>query len=106
MLEIVTIWECVINSDGTEGRGHDVVIARFFTETAAKSYVKGKDVMGSDGNVYWAEALRDDGGNYRILGPIVDVANNETDIKRQKALKKLNAALTREERELLGILDS
>lgn len=98
-MEIVLIYEAIVNSNGTEGRGCDKVIGRFFTESAAKSFLRGKDVKGSDGKVRPQYALKDDHERYCVLGPPVDVAQDELDIKRQNALSKL----TPEERKLLGL---
>lgn len=98
-MQVYTIYEAIINSDGTEGRGYDVVIGRFFTRTAAEMFVRGKDVMGTDGTVKSQTAIKDDDGMYRVLGPAVAVARDALDIKRLNALAKLDP----EERKLLGL---
>lgn len=49
--EVVTGWATVVNSDGNEGRGADIAIAYFWDREPALRFGKGKDVMGSDGDV-------------------------------------------------------
>lgn len=98
-MKIITIYETIINSDPTEGRGYDMVIGRFFTKTAAENFGRHKDVMGTNGTVKEQLALQDDDDTYYVLGPPVAVAHDELGLKRQNALSKL----TLEERKLLGL---
>lgn len=75
------------------------MIGRFFTESAACNFVRGKDVMGTDGKVQRVDAMVIGSKDCRVLGPVVGVMNDETDIERLAALSKLTA----KERALLGL---
>jgi hypothetical protein len=57
--DVVLIYAAIVNSDGNEGRGYDRVLAYFWSVEDAKAYGRGKDVMGSDGNVKECQAVID-----------------------------------------------
>jgi hypothetical protein len=105
MLTIERIWEVISNSDLTEGRGSQVVVARFFNRPIAINYAKDKGVMGTPAEVAEGEVLAIGGlkalepTKYRVLGPVVPIYNDPTDIKRQQALSKL----TEEDKRILGL---
>jgi len=105
MLTIERIYEVISNSDLTEGRGSQIVIARFFDRNIAAHYAKDKGVMGTraevaEGEVLAIGALKAlEPTKYRVLGPVVPIYNDPTDIKRQQALSKL----TEEDKRILGL---
>lgn len=97
-----SVYEVLINSDLTEGRGNDYVCARFFTVDAAKEFAKGRDVMGTDGKVRTGlivEVSTQFGPKYYPVGPEVLVFESVEDKARTEALNKLTPA----ERKLLGL---
>lgn len=96
------VFEVVINSDLTEGRGGDYVCARFFNEYAAKNFAKGRDVMGSDGKVQKGQVVcvpTGFGEKFYPVGSEVSVFKSIEDKARTEALNKLTLA----ERKLLGL---
>ena len=100
-MKIYDVFEVVINSDSTEGRGRDYVCARFFNEPAAKNFAKGRDVMGSDGKVQKGRvvAFTDSEEKFYPVGAEVSVFKSIEDKARTEALNKLTPA----ERKLLGL---
>lgn len=106
---ICEVFEVVINSDSTEGRGRDYVCARFFTLDAAKNFAKGRDVMGSDGRVQngWVVCVPTNSKTkcypiemkYYPIGSEVPVFESIEHKARTEALNKLTLA----ERKLLGL---
>jgi hypothetical protein len=101
--DVVRVYATVVNSDGQEGRGHDYVLAYFWSAENAKAYGKGKDVMGSDGKVKEYKAVID--GQMRLwVGEPTLVLDSTEDAEREEALDKLKEArLTKREMELLGV---
>lgn len=100
MLTIERIWEVISNTDLTEGRGSQVVIARFFDREAAINYVMGTPAEVAESEVLAIGGLKAlEPTKYRVLGPVVPIYNDPTDIKRQQALAKL----TEEDKRILGL---
>jgi hypothetical protein len=101
-MKICDVFEVVINSDLTEGRGRDYVCARFFNESVAKEFAKGRDVMGSDGKVQIGQVVAMDTGsgeNFYPLQAAVPVYKSITEKARAELLERF----TLEERKLLGL---
>lgn len=103
------VFEVVTNSDGIEGRGHDVSLGFFLDRADAVRHAKGKGVMGGSAAVLQrteqvVHVVHSDYDRFYVMGPIVyaNYAQLEAVAKdelRRGALKKL----TREERDALGL---
>lgn len=87
----------ISNNDLIEGRGSQVVIARFFDREAAINYVMGTPAEVAVLAIGGLKALEPT--KYRVLGPVVHIYNDPTDIKHQQALAKL----TEEDKRILGL---
>lgn len=97
----VVVFAAVVNSDGSEGRGHDVDLAYFWSMEDAREFVRKKDVMGTDGKAVARDAVI--GGDGRIwLGHPIEV-RGPTSEQRDRARAKLRAALSKDEMDILGI---
>lgn len=84
------VYQAQRNTDLTEGRGHNVEIATFATEDAAKQAAHGWGVMGyGDGDVV----------PITVYDSFEEYANKDKESVRQTALAKL----TRNERRALGL---
>lgn len=101
--DVVRIYATVANTDLTEGRGGDRVLAYFWSAEDAKAYGKRKDVQGSDGKAQECKGVVD--GQLRVwVGAPVSILGSTEDAERAAALAKLkHACLTDREMELLGV---
>lgn len=103
-----SIWIVSVNSDLTEGRGHNVIKANCELEATARRIAKGADVQGSNGRV-------DPGFAYKIRNCWyvrgTPTTPSRNDIKQEGQLKALHearqkardAGLTDDEIRLLGM---
>ena len=66
-LKFVHIWAVIINSDGTEGRGPNVIYCYCDSKQDADIISYGKDVMGSRGKVEKVLALNSKNSKYYSL---------------------------------------
>lgn len=103
-MEILNVYEVVINSDPNEGKGTNYVCARFMSNQEALKFARGRDVCGSNGSVQRGKVLvvGGEGGSfsYYPINAAVKVYGTVEDEAREEALKKL----TLEERKLLGLI--
>ena len=65
--DLTTLYAVVINSDGTEGKGHSIIYCYCKTYEDADIISYGKDVMGSKGKVWEVAALVNKVGSYYSL---------------------------------------
>lgn len=101
-MELMDVFEVVINSDSIEGRGRDYVCARFFKEHEAELFAKGRDVMGTDGKVQKGQVVAvstSSGEKFYPVGSEVSVFLSTEHKARMEALNKLTIA----ERKLFGL---
>ena len=87
-------FEVWTNTDLTEGRGRQKLIGRFAFEDAAIEFAKNKGVMGTPADVIWNEE-------------VITVYDSFEEIQQQKKkdlMKSIRSKLTREEREILGLI--
>lgn len=91
MRQVIKFTE-VYDDFSADGRGNRiVVIGRFFSETVAKQYAKGRGNYGQDANTRYQQ--------FTICDSLYDMEESLKDDAKAKALAKL----TKEERELLGL---
>ena len=101
-MQIINVYEVVINSDLNEGRGRDYVCARFLSNMEAVKFARGRDVCGSNGKVQSGKvvAVTENGATlYFPINTVVEVYGTMEDKARSEALNKLTPA----ERKLLGL---
>ena len=83
--ETKQVWVVWVNTDLTEGRGHQIPMLVCESETTANRMAIGKDVQGSDGSVREFEAILH-GGKWcapvRIYQPTDD--DRKADLKREQ----------------------
>jgi len=91
------------NTDTTEGRGRSYTMGIAETEKSAKTFAKGKGVMGSDAPVHNTNHLRVrfDEDNDMYAERLTDVITSVECEKREK--EEALAKLTDKEKELLGL---
>ena len=97
---------CVsINSDLTEGRGHNYPIAICESLTTAKRKGQGKNVQGSDAKIYEISLLKvfKPPFSYDWYGPVKIEDSTSADLKEDERINAKNAAL--EKARAAGLTD-
>jgi hypothetical protein len=92
-MKIITCYEVVTCQDRNEGKGPEVVVARFTNPAAATSASKGEGVQGSAADVRKTEI--------RIYETVEEYRRRNDDAVLKRALAKVGSALTAEEQEVL-----
>lgn len=108
-VEIHNIWIVVSNTDLTEGRGWETIVAYCFSQTTAERLAKGKGVQGCNAHVRPAIAYKQDNQWYAPITSIQihypsdeDRKVDELKKKKQEVRNKaLSLGLTEEELKLL-----
>lgn len=88
--EVYSVW---VNTDLTEGRGHQVPIAVCEIEATAIRLAKGRDVQGTNGNVHKMVAVRINNGPW--LAPVQIHAASKEDHVAQQAKNEREAVLAK-----------
>lgn len=104
------VWMVERNSDGTEGRGQQLVKALCEKEATARRLANGCDVQGSDGHVTRVPIFQLKDGPWFNYGPVTIVSPTREDIAEQVRLDADAAARERyaqavERAKLLGLSD-
>jgi glutaredoxin-related protein len=86
-------YEVWTNTDLTEGRGRQKLIARFSDQSDAFEFAKNKGVMGTPADVVWNEE------EIKIYDSLTDIWETKQEALKQSAYAKL----TKEEIAALGI---
>lgn len=86
------IWVVLVNSDLTEGKGHEVIKAVCETESVALRIAEGASTQGSNGRVLSMPSFQFGG---RLYGPIELERPGGGDIQFQKHMDARRAALDR-----------
>jgi hypothetical protein len=81
--EVKTVWAAYTNSDCTEGRGHDIVIAVCRLKETAIRLASRKYVQGSDGPVRPLEMIEVDGKWYAPAAAVSLIEPSSEDLKLQ-----------------------
>lgn len=82
-----TVWYVGINSDLTEGRGTEVIIGVTEMPETARRIARGRNVMGSDGNVFPGQAYKIN-GCWHVRGDIIQPSAHDLKIAKERLARE------------------
>lgn len=100
-------WAVWVNTDLTEGRGHEYVLGFYECKTTALRFAKGRNVMGSDGRVQRERLVQMYGHLYAPGALICPPSKEDLELekkiraKEKAVLKALELGMTAEELNIL-----